>query len=74
MDGYEATRKIYEREQQHGKPHTPIIAMTANVMPDDQQKCLDTGMDDYLPKPVKTQDLSRMLSSWSKKLTAKKSA
>lgn len=65
MDGYEATRKIreYEKEQEQGS-HLPIIAMTANAMKGDEQKCLDSGMDDYIAKPLKLEKLNVMLSHW----------
>lgn len=61
MDGYEATRIIRAREQDQ---HTPIIAITANVMEGDHQKCLDAGMDDYIPKPFKRDDLVRAFERW----------
>ena len=61
MDGFEATRTIRAREQ-HG--HTPIIAITASVMEGDQQKCLDAGMDDYIAKPFKQDDLVRAFERW----------
>jgi CheY-like chemotaxis protein len=43
---------------------TPIIALTANVMPEDRRRCLDAGMDDFLPKPVKLDDLRNILARW----------
>ena len=61
MDGYEATRTIRARERDQ---HTPIIAITANVMEGDQQKCLDAGMDDYIAKPFKREDLVRAFERW----------
>lgn len=56
MGGLEATRLIREHEASMGI-HTPIIAMTANAMSEDRQRCLDAGMDDYMAKPLKTEIL-----------------
>ncbi|MGI4791370.1 MAG: response regulator [Janthinobacterium lividum] len=50
MDGFEATYAI--REQQAGKSHIPIVAMTAHAMTGDKERCLEVGMDDYLAKPL----------------------
>jgi two-component system sensor histidine kinase/response regulator len=52
MDGLEATRIIRKREEQNGT-HIPIIAMTAHAMKGDREMCLDAGMDEYVPKPLK---------------------
>ncbi len=65
MDGYTATRRWRETEEAAGDGrHLPIIAMTANAMTGDRQKCLDAGMDDYLPKPVTRSELERALHRW----------
>ncbi|AWB43978.1 hybrid sensor histidine kinase/response regulator [Paenibacillus sp. CAA11] len=64
IDGLEATREIRRREQEEGKSRIPIIAMTANAMVGDRQKCLDAGMDDYIAKPVTLEALHHMLASW----------
>ena len=65
MDGYSATRRWREGEHQaQDGRHLPIIAMTANAMAGDRQKCLDAGMDDYLPKPVTRVELERCLHRW----------
>lgn len=56
MDGLEATRQIRAREEQNGG-HVPIIAMTANTTPRDQELCVEAGMDDYVAKPVEINKL-----------------
>ncbi|HTK88222.1 MAG TPA: response regulator, partial [Nitrospiraceae bacterium] len=66
MDGFEATRRIREREAEQDRSvqpprHIPIIAMTANALVGDRERCLDVGMDDYLSKPVKSEDLHAVL-------------
>ncbi|MBC7691762.1 MAG: response regulator [Methylotenera sp.] len=61
MDGFEATRKI--RAQESGQ-RTPIIALTANAMQEDKERCLTAGMDDYISKPVKKETLRLALERW----------
>ncbi|HET8705936.1 MAG TPA: response regulator [Pseudomonadales bacterium] len=62
MDGFEATRRI--RAQETDARRLPIVALTANVMEGDKEKCLESGMDDYLPKPVRKELLREMVDRW----------
>jgi len=64
MDGFEATTAIRTLEAKLGR-RTPIIAMTANAMPEDRERCLSSGMDDYLAKPVKPDALREILARWA---------
>jgi signal transduction histidine kinase/DNA-binding NarL/FixJ family response regulator/HPt (histidine-containing phosphotransfer) domain-containing protein len=64
MDGYAATAAIREAEQASGLRTKPIVAMTANAMAGDREKCLAAGMDDYLAKPVSIHQLKRCIGRW----------
>jgi len=63
MDGFEATRAIRAAEQGTDR-HIPIVALTANAMQGDREKCLEAGMDDYLAKPFTNQTLAAVLARW----------
>jgi two-component system sensor histidine kinase/response regulator len=62
MDGYELTAAI--RAEENDRSHIPIIALTANALKGEVQKCRDAGMDDYLSKPTPMKKLSPMLEKW----------
>ena len=62
LNGLETAAELRRREID--QPHTPIIAMTANAMSSDREQCLAAGMDDYISKPVRRQDLAMVLSRW----------
>ena len=65
LDGYSATRRWRELEQSRkATRRMPIVAMTANAMAGDRQKCLDAGMDDYLAKPVTRVELEQCIARW----------
>jgi PAS domain S-box-containing protein len=63
LDGYQATQALREREKANGR-HTIIIALTAHALASDREKCLASGMDDYLSKPVSIDKLRATLEHW----------
>ena len=62
LDGYEATGRI--RAAETGDRHVPIVAMTAHAMEGDRERCMRAGMDDYLAKPLRSEDLDAVLERW----------
>ncbi|MDR4480236.1 MAG: PAS domain S-box protein [Nitrospira sp.] len=62
VDGFEATALI--RKMEGRSAHTPIVAMTANAMQGDRERCLAAGMDDYVAKPIRPKDLQMVLDTW----------
>jgi PAS domain S-box-containing protein len=63
LDGYQATQALREREKANGR-HTIVIALTAHALASDREKCLASGMDDYLSKPVSIDKLGATLEHW----------
>jgi len=64
MDGHAATREIRLRERRPGSRRVPVIAMTANAMAEDRERCIASGMDDYLAKPYEMGALAAVLHRW----------
>ena len=62
MDGYQVCGEIRRREGE--RRHTPILAMTANALDGDREKCIAAGMDDYIAKPVRLEELGAKLAKW----------
>ena len=73
MDGYEATTMIRDPNSNVHNHAVPIIAMTANAMQGDREKCLQSGMDDYLSKPVKKEEMAGMIEKWYRRDTSRES-
>ncbi len=61
MDGFEATRRLREMEAEQGTPRLPIIAVTANAIKGDRERCIAAGMDDYVSKPINTAKLAEAI-------------
>ncbi|MCS7273336.1 MAG: ATP-binding protein [Fimbriimonadales bacterium] len=74
MDGYEATRRIRMHERRYGLPRTPTIALTANALQGDREQCLQSGMDDYLTKPIEPSLLARKPAEWKQRASLRKAA
>ena len=70
LDGYEASRVIRDPASGVLQPDIPIIAMTANAMRGDREKCLAAGMSDYISKPINPGELDQMLDRWGAKVAA----
>jgi signal transduction histidine kinase/CheY-like chemotaxis protein len=63
MNGLEASQELRRRESENGS-RIPIVAMTANVLPEDREACRSAGMDDYVSKPVSLKELKRVVDRW----------
>ena len=61
MDGFDATRAIRAEERTTGRAAVPIVALSASVLPEDQEKCLDVGMNGHLAKPISRPELENLL-------------
>ncbi|QKW58470.1 hybrid sensor histidine kinase/response regulator [Stenotrophomonas sp. NA06056] len=66
LDGYSATQRWRSEEADAGRTRLPIIAMTANAMAGDRERCLQAGMDDYLSKPITREALHALLQRWGR--------
>jgi CheY-like chemotaxis protein len=64
LDGLATTRAWRELEGRTGRRRLPVVALTANAMASDRERCLEAGMDDYLAKPVRREQLAQMLARW----------
>jgi len=73
MNGYEAALAIRAAEAEDGS-HTPIIGVTAHALKGDREKCIEAGMDDYLPKPISPDKLSAKIGMWLSETALAKSA
>jgi CheY-like chemotaxis protein len=69
MDGFEATRQIRDHEVQRHGARTPIVALTADALEGDRERCLAAGMDDYITKPVSSATLAGTVKRWTGRKT-----
>jgi two-component system sensor histidine kinase/response regulator len=74
LDGFAATRELRLREATTHAGHTPVIAMTANAMEGDRERCLAAGMDDYLAKPITSRAIDEVLARWLPEVSAPEAA
>ncbi|MGH8046045.1 MAG: response regulator, partial [Chthoniobacterales bacterium] len=65
MDGLDATRHIRSKEKEKGGRAMPIVALTADAMVGDRERCMESGMDDYLTKPLRREELARVLTAYA---------
>lgn len=65
MDGYTATQEIRKIEALNAGVHVPIVAMTAHALKEDREKCIASGMDDYISKPIRMKDIEAVVSRWT---------
>lgn len=65
MDGFEATMKVRSFEEKEKRQPFSIVALTADAMIGDREKCLSVGMNDYINKPFKQEDIANALDTWS---------
>lgn len=63
MDGFAATKQIREFEKVHER-HTPIVAMTAFLLMDEKEKCMEYGLDDYISKPINLNEVIQVIHKW----------
>jgi PAS domain S-box-containing protein len=74
MDGFEATRELRRMEQDNGLARLPVVALTANALQGEREKCLAAGMDDYVSKPVNSERLREVLERWTRRARSAASA
>jgi PAS domain S-box-containing protein len=74
MNGYDVTRALRRLEAEGNLSHTPVVALTANASQESREKCLESGMDDFLAKPFLMEELSEMLERWLSEMEAGRTA